>query len=120
MRGLIVSLTLAGALAALAAALPAAAAVPKLTGTVGPGTTISLKQGAKAVSSLKAGKYSLTVNDRSPFHNFRLKGPGVNKSTSVAFKGTLKRPWTVTLKRGTYTYVCDPHAGDMKGSFRVR
>jgi plastocyanin len=43
----------------------------------------------------------------------------VNKSTSVAFKGTLKKPWTVTLRKGTYTYVCDPHRTQMKGSFRV-
>jgi plastocyanin len=26
---------------------------------------------------------------------------------------------TVKLKRGTYRYVCDPHASFMKGSFRV-
>jgi plastocyanin len=50
-------------------------------------------------------------------HNFHLKGPGLNKTTSVAGKGTFT--WTVTLKKGTYTYVCDPHASFMKGSFKV-
>ena len=41
MRGLIASLTLAGALVALVAALPAGAAVAKLNGVVGPGATAS-------------------------------------------------------------------------------
>jgi plastocyanin len=29
------------------------------------------------------------------------------------------KTWTVTLKAGKYTYVCDPHASFMKGSFTV-
>jgi plastocyanin len=118
MRGLIASLSLAAALAALVAALPAGAAVPKLSGVVGPGTNISLKQGSKAVGSLKAGKYSLVVNDRSPFHNFRLKGPGVNVATSV--KATGAKTFPVTLSKGTYTIVCDPHKTMMKRTFTVR
>jgi len=118
MRGLIATLTMAGALAALAAALPAAAAVPKLAGTVGPGATISLKKAGKNVTSLKAGKYSLVVADRSPFHNFRLKGPGVNVATTVA--STRSRTFAVTLRKGTYTIVCDPHKSMMKRTFTVR
>ena len=27
--------------------------------------------------------------------------------------------WKVTLKKGTYRYVCDPHKTIMKGSFTV-
>ena len=27
--------------------------------------------------------------------------------------------WTVTLKRGAYTFLCDPHASAMRGTFRV-
>jgi plastocyanin len=42
----------------------------------------------------------------------------VNKTTSVAGKGT--KTWTVTLKKGTYKYVCDPHKSFMKGSFTVK
>ena len=118
MRGLIASLTLAGALAVLVAALPAAAAVTKLNGVVGPGATISLKQGTKAVSSVKAGKYSLVVSDRSTFHNFRLKGPGVNVATTVAAKAT--KTFSVTLRKGTYTIVCDPHKTMMKRTLTVR
>jgi plastocyanin len=96
----------------------AAAAAPKLTGTVGPGFTITLTQNGKKVKTLKAGSYSITVTDKSSIHNFRLKGPGVNKEiTSVSFRGT--KTITVRLRKGTYTYVCDPHASFMKGSFKV-
>jgi plastocyanin len=41
----------------------------------------------------------------------------VNKKTSVAKVGT--STWTVTLKKGTYKFLCDPHAVVMKGSFKV-
>jgi hypothetical protein len=103
---------------ALFGAAPGGAATTKLVATVGPSFTITLTKGGKKVTKLKPGAYSITVSDRSTFHNFHLKGPGVNKSTGVEFKGTPKA-WRVTLRRGTYTYVCDPHKSDMKGSFRV-
>jgi plastocyanin len=107
--------------AALAAALmlaaTASAAPVKLTASVGPGFTISLKKGTAKVTKLKPGKYTITVKDLSNIHNFHLKGPGLNKSTGVGAQGTSK--WTVTLKKGTYKYVCDPHATVMKGSFKV-
>ena len=106
------------AVAALVVAAPTAAANPKLTATVGPGFTITLTKGGKKVKSLKAGKYTIVVSDKSSIHNFRLKGPGVNKDSGVAKAG--KSTWTVTLKKGKYTYVCDPHASSMKGSFTVK
>lgn len=108
------------ALAALAlvAAVPAQAAVPKLAGTVGPGFTITLKKAGKAVKTLPRGKYSLTINDRSGIHNFRIKGPGkINKATGVVRQGTTT--WTLTLVKGTYTFLCDPHPTSMKGTFKV-
>jgi plastocyanin len=108
----------AAAAVALVAPAPSNAAATKLVANVGPGFTISLTKAGKKVTTLKPGTYSITVNDKSTFHNFHLTGPGVNKKTSVAFKGTPKA-WTVTLKKGTYRYVCDPHAATMKGSFRV-
>ena len=111
--------------AAAAAATIALLAVPAqgaqdataLTGTVGPGFTIKLTQGGKAVKNLKPGAYTVTVTDKSAIHNFRLKGPGFNKATSVPKQG--KTTWNVTLKKGSYTFVCDPHASTMKGSFKV-
>jgi plastocyanin len=111
-------LGLVAAVAALAVAVaPAAAATPKLVGTVGPDFSIKLTKGGKKVNSLKAGKYAIVVHDKSNIHNFHLKGPGINKMTSVSFVGN--KTWTVTLKKGTYKFVCDPHATTMKGSFKV-
>ena len=105
------------ALVATATALGSGTATPKLTGTVGPGFTITLKKGSAKVTKLKAGKYTIVVRDLASNHNFHLSGPGVNKKTSTPAKGS--KTWTVTLKKGTYRYVCDPHASLMKGSFKV-
>ena len=113
-----ITLLLALVAAALSVVANAAAATPKLTGEVGPGFTIELKQGSKDVKTLKAGTYRIKVEDKGSIHNFHLKGPGVNKSTTVPFTG--EQTWTVTLKKGTYTYQCDPHASaGMKGTFKV-
>jgi plastocyanin len=103
--------------AALVVVASASAATPTLNATDGPGFTITLKKGKTKVTSLKAGKYKIVVKDLSNIHNFHLKGPGVAKKTGVAAKGTFT--WTVTLKKGTYKYICDPHASIMKGSFKV-
>jgi plastocyanin len=104
---------------ALAASTAAMGTATKLNGTVGPGFTITLKKGSTKVSKLPHGRYTIVVRDRSRIHNFRLKGPGLNKEiTKVAFVGT--KQVTVTLKKGAkYTYVCDPHKAIMRGSFRV-
>jgi plastocyanin len=91
--------------------------VKTLTATVGPGATISLRLGGRKVTRVKAGRYRIVVRDRSHMHNFHLTGPRVNKKTSVLAHGT--RTWTLTLRKGTYRYVCDPHRTRMKGSFRV-
>ena len=90
----------------------------QLTGTVGPGFTITLKSRTKAVKTLAPAKYTFVINDRSNIHNFHLTGPGVNKKTTVAFTGTTR--WTVTLRAGTYTYLCDPHATAMMGGQMMR
>jgi plastocyanin len=95
----------------------AGAATPKLAASVSDPLNISLTLAGKKVTKLKAGTYTIVVQDQASDHNFHLTGPGVNKSTSVGGKGTTT--WTVTLKKGTYTYVCDPHASFMKGSFTV-
>jgi plastocyanin len=108
------------ALAALVAvlAVPAAfAATPTLTGTVGPGFTITLKKGTTKVTKLKAGTYVFKISDLSNIHNFHLKGPGIDKKTGVGFKGSVT--WKLKLAKGTYKFVCDPHKAFMKGSFTV-
>jgi len=100
--------------ALLPASITQAGAKPKvklagtLAGSVGPGSTITLKRSGKVVKTLKAGTYKITVRDRSSIHNFHLFGPGhVNKKTKVGFKGTVV--WTVKFKKGSYTYRCDIH-----------
>ncbi len=104
---------LAASIAAAALALPALGATAKLSGTVGPGFTISL-----AKKPTKAGKYTLTVADKSRIHNFHLRGKGVNVKTSVPATG--KTTFTVTLTKGTFTYLCDPHPTSMRGSFTIK
>jgi plastocyanin len=95
-----------------------AAAPAKLTATVGPGYTISLKKGSVRVATLKRGKYTIRINDRSSEHNFHLRGPVSRMLSSVGWTGS--KTVTVMLKSGRYSYVCDPHADEMFGGFRVR
>ena len=111
----------ATAVAALVLVLvPAAlASTPKLTGTVGPGYTITLTKAGKKVTKLKAGKYTFVINDKASIHSYGLDGPnGFAKDfTSVSFKGT--KTFTVTLKRGKYKFYCQAHESSMKGHFAV-
>ena len=112
---------LAAVLAAITLASSGSAmSVPRLVGSTGPDGAfrITLTKGGKKVTKLKAGKYTIVVKDVAKTHNFHLTGPGgVNKKTPVKGKGTYT--WHVTLKKGTYRYVCDPHKTIMKGSFTV-
>jgi len=101
-------------LAALLALLvpPTAFAVvsaTKLTGTTGPGMTITVKKAGKKVTRLTAGRYTITVADKSAAHDFVLTGPGIRNKmvTGLAYKGT--KTVTVTLKKGRYEYYCTPH-----------
>jgi hypothetical protein len=93
---------------------------PVLTGTVGTGDdfviTLQGPDGAR-VKHLDAGTYTLVVHDRSSFHNFHLLGPGVDVSTDVDTIGDAT--FTVALVDGTYTYRCDPHQSQMRGTFTV-
>lgn len=96
-----------------------ASASGTLEGETGPGFSIEVMQDGRDAESVKAGTYTLKVEDKSDQHNFHLIGPGVDMAvTDVAFVGD--NTVTVTLKKGTYTYQCDPHASSgMKGSFEV-
>ena len=85
-----------------------------INGSVGPGFEIS----AEGTDGLSPGHYSLVVNDQSSSHNFHLTGPGgVDVSTSV--EGDGEQTFEVDLAEGEYTFVCDPHASQMNGSFTV-
>jgi plastocyanin len=111
---------LAAAVAAIAAAgRDGVGGTETVVGPVGPGFTISLKLDGKKVTKLKAGvPYRFTVTDRSSGHDFHLTGPGVNKVvTGVGFTGT--KSLVLKLRKGTYSFVCDPHSSSMRGSFKV-
>ncbi len=67
-----------------------------------------MSQNGEDAESIKAGTYTLKVEDKSSAHNFHLIGPGVDETvTEVPFEG--EKTVTVKLEKGTYTYQCDPH-----------
>jgi hypothetical protein len=66
---------------------------------------------------LPEGTYRLVVDDRSPDHNFHLRGPGVDVATLLPETGT--RAFAVRLRPGTYTFLCDPHILTMVGQLVV-
>ena len=106
--------------AALAATSSSPAASPKtVNGTVGPGFTIALTMDGKNVTQLKAGvPYRFVISDQADIHDFHLSGPGFNRVlTGVDFVGT--KSFTLRLKKGSYSFVCDPHSTIMRGRFRV-
>jgi plastocyanin len=105
--------------AAIAVSQAGAASMGKLTGTVGPGFTITLTEGGKKVTHVKAGTYTFVINDKSSMHSYGLDGPkGFAKDfTSVPFKGT--KTFTVALKKGSYKYYCSAHEAEMFGHFTV-
>jgi plastocyanin len=89
----------------------------RLTATVGPGYTITLKKASSTVRTLKRGTYLVTVRDRSSDHDFHLRGPVTRMLSSVGWTGT--KTIKLVLRPGRYTYVCDLHADEMRGGFRV-
>lgn len=105
------------AVAALFAGTVGAEGGGGVTGQVGPGFEIKMRLNGKTLKTLKAGTYKMKIEDKSGIHDFHLTGPGVNKSTSVG--GMAETTWTVKVRKGTYRFVCDPHASQMNGSFRV-
>jgi plastocyanin len=122
MRFRLVALASAAALIAVGIAAGTTAttmAVPKLRGNIGPGFTISLKNAnGKKVTTLKHGKYTFIIGDKSSIHNFTLNGPGAkNKTiTGTSFVGT--KTVTLTLKTGKYRFYCTVHP-TITGTFKV-
>ena len=92
----------------------------KLVVTAGPAQVITLKTAAgKAVKRLQRGTYTVTVRDRSRFHNVHLSAPGYDRKTPVGYTGT--QTWKVKLSKvGTLRYRCDPHSSfGMRGSATI-
>jgi NitT/TauT family transport system substrate-binding protein len=77
---------------------------------------IRLQLDGKKLKSLPEGEYTFVVSDRSKTQSFQLRGPGVNRKTSV--KGTGRATWALSLGPGKYTY-SSSGPGRLRGSFRV-
>jgi hypothetical protein len=110
------STTMTGQFAVGSEQLPAPAA--KLTGRVGPGRTISVRNenGTKTTILNKITSIRLTVNDRSRTDNFHLTGKGVNRATGVGFRGRVT--WNLKVSPGVYRFRSDRHKS-LRGSFTV-
>ena len=72
----------------------------RITATVAVGGKVALSR-----TSVVAGRYVVSVRDRSRRDNFHLAGRGVNRRTGRSFTGTAT--WNVSLSRGTYVYGSD-------------
>jgi NitT/TauT family transport system substrate-binding protein len=79
-------------------------------------TAIKLLLDGKTVKTLPQGEYTFVVTDRSTTGSFSLRGPGVNRTTSV--KGVRRYTWTLSLGPGRYTY-SSSGSPRFKKTFRV-
>ena len=113
-RSVLVTLVIAAALA-----VPAVAAARPFYGTVGPGSTITLKRAnGTTVNHASPGARKFVISDQSSGHNFHLLRPGRGqedrRSTSSA-----AAPGRSRCSVGTYKFRCDAHPKTMRGSFGV-
>jgi hypothetical protein len=114
-------IALIGASAVLvSSSLGARTTTPTLTGTVGPGFSINLKQNGMSVKTLKAGTYRFVIHDKAAIHGYSLDGPhGFAKDISrIPFVGT--KTVTLMLKAGRYKFYCPNHESIMFGHFTVK
>ena len=117
--GVLVLITVVGAAILVAGASARRSATPVLTGTVGPGYTITLKQGTKAVKTLRAGTYKFVIHDKSSIHGYSLDGPhGFAKDIS-AIPAIGTKTITLKLKAGGYKFYCPNHESTMFGHFKA-
>jgi NitT/TauT family transport system substrate-binding protein len=77
---------------------------------------IKLLLDGRKIKSLQEGQYTFVVSDRSKLQSFRLRGPGVRRSTGVKSRG--RATWTLSLGPGRYTY-SSAALKKLKGSFKV-
>jgi hypothetical protein len=107
--------------AALVGSSSSASATRQLFATVGPGSSITLRDAAgRDVRRLRPGTYELVVRDRSSRHSFHLSGRTATESsyrTGVRFVGSKR--WKLRLDSGIYRYRCDSHPRMMAKTLRV-
>ena len=85
-----------------------------LNGSVGPGFDISLD----GTDGLTAGSYTLVVNDQSYSAQLPPDRP-VASTSRPRSKRRARRASTSSCRRASTSFICDPHASQMNGSFTV-
>jgi hypothetical protein len=96
---------------------PPAPVVRRLTANVSArAISVRTASGSRA-RTVARGRYRITVRDTARTQNFHLIGPGVNRKTTV--RGRTRTTWTLTLRRGIYTYRSDANRR-LRGTFRAR
>jgi hypothetical protein len=81
-----------------------ASAVPSLVGTVGVTGALSLTRNGRHVSSLTAGRYSISVDDTTKLAGFRLVRPTGSAVTVTTPSFVGRRRMTVTLTPGRWSF----------------
>ncbi len=113
----LVAIAAAVALLGVLAVPLALAGTPTLVGTDGPSFTITLTKGGKKVSKLKPGTYIFKIADKSTAPQLPSEGAWDRQEDGGRREDNVT--WKLKLKKGKYTFVCDPHKSFMKGSFTV-
>jgi hypothetical protein len=92
---------------------------PTLSARVGPTLRSEVEwfPSREDVKRLAPGLYTIYVYDRSTTMNFHLVGPGVDRRTRIAFRGSTV--WRIRFRNGVYRFFCDRHERQVGGSFRV-
>jgi hypothetical protein len=99
-------------------ALRATAPPMRLTATVRASGKIVLGTSyGDPVTGLEAGRYNIAVTDASRTDDLHLVGPGVNRRSGLAFKGSAN--WTLEFRNGIYRYRSDRPHSKLHGSFIV-
>jgi hypothetical protein len=91
-----------------------------LVATVAQSGAVSLQDArGRTISRVRAGRYVITVRDRSVSHPFRVANPAgtLRRATGKSFVGVVR--WRVTLRRGTYIYSSDSVAPNGSRTLRV-
>ena len=79
-----------------------AVTTPPSPGKLAASISATSKSALGPLAGVSAGKYLISVRDRSAKDGFRLAGPGVTRSTGLRFTGSVS--WTVTLQAGSYSF----------------
>ena len=96
-------------------------APPKLTGTVGPGFTITLKRERQAREDAEGRQVHVRDSDKAAIHNFEIEGPnGVREGHHDRLRSRERRPSRSTLKEGSTSTTAGPTRADARQFFVVR